>query len=128
MITNSNLEAWKNGNITSTVPSLNGVAMRNYVKQTDEYDLFDYRLEGVTVSVTEIKAGKATRGHSHSNAECYIFQDDCVVRLGHKTYEVSKGQMLLVRPNEFHRVYAKPGRPARFVCLFAGTRDEKKAT
>lgn len=96
------------------------------VKDTDDYRLFDYRIEGLTVSVTELKEGKATRGHSHSDAEVYLFQSDAVVRLGHRTYEVKKGQMLLVKPGQFHRVYTMPNSTARFVCLFAGTRDQKK--
>lgn len=112
---------------TGTTTNVSGIAMRNYVAQNDLYDLYDYHLEGVTVSVTELKAGKATRGHSHSDAELYIFQSDAVVRVGHKTYEVKEGQMLLVGPRQFHRVYTKGKATARFVCVFSGTRDAKKA-
>jgi quercetin dioxygenase-like cupin family protein len=98
------------------------------VRDTEDCLITDYQLEGVTLSVTELREGKATRGHSHKDAECYFFQTDAVVRLGHKTYEVKTGQMLLVRPGDFHRVYAPPGRTARFVCFFSGSRAEKQAT
>lgn len=95
------------------------------VKDDETYRITDYDIAGLTVSVTELHVGKATRGHSHPHAECYFFKDDAQVRLGHITYEVKAGQLTLVKPKQFHRVYAVHG-DAVFVCVFEGGRDESK--
>jgi len=114
--------------LDTTFSHPSGIAMRNYVKQTEEYALFDYQMEGVTLSVTELHAGKATRGHSHDNPELYIFQGDAWLQLGKQKHQVSKGEMRLVEAGIFHRVHAPPGRPTRFIAVFQGSRDEKRAT
>ena len=94
------------------------------VQYNDTYKIVDYNIEGLTVSVTELHKGKATRGHSHPHAECYFFKTDAGIRLGHTHYEVKAGQLLMVKPKQFHRVYAMPDKEAVFVCVFEGLRNE----
>lgn len=96
------------------------------VTNSDTYRIIDYNIEGLTVSVTTLHKGKATRGHSHPHAEAYFFKTPAQLRLGHTHYEVEAGQLLMVRPKQFHRVYAVHGE-AVFVCVFEGARDESKA-
>ena len=94
------------------------------VTDNDTYKIVDYHIEGLTVSVTTLYKGKATRGHSHPHAECYFFKTDAGIRLGHTHYEVKAGQLLMVKPKQFHRVYAMPDKEAVFVCVFEGLRNE----
>ena len=96
------------------------------VVDDDTYRITDWEFYGgLTLSVTVLHRGKATRGHGHPHAECYFFLTDAGIRLGHKHWEVKQGQLLMVKPKEFHRVYAMPDKEAQFVCVFAGSRNNE---
>ena len=97
------------------------------VKNDERYVVTDYSLpDGLTLSTTELKPNKATRGHSHPTPEFYIFFDECNLTLGSEVRAVKVGDIVHVGPNEFHKVEAA-GRPCRFVSLFWGERASVQA-
>jgi oxalate decarboxylase/phosphoglucose isomerase-like protein (cupin superfamily) len=105
------------------------------VKDDERYRLLDFdipEIEPATISLTELKRGKATRGHSHPSPEVYLFLSHAVLELGKeegatRKRRVAPGQMVLVKPDEFHRVWTRPESAARFVSMFVGGRGERMA-
>ena len=100
------------------------------VADNDTYKVHDFDLNDLTVSVTELKVGKATRGHSHdSNAEVYFFPagSDAEMTVGTDHFPVNQGAVLIPK-GEFHRVENKSSdSELQFVAVFAGRRSESKA-
>lgn len=117
------------------MPSDSALTDSKVVADNDVYRIEDYlipEIEPLTLSLTVLKPGKSTKGHSHPSPEIYCFLSDCKVMLGKDkdhldTFSVSGGQMLLVKDEQFHRVAAWLGMEARFVSVFLGSRDSRNA-
>ena len=96
---------------------------------TDVYRLTDLsiaEIEPLTVSITELKPEKHTRGHRHLSPEIYAFFSDALIQLGNNTYEVKAGQMVLIKSDVFHKVYTSGKQSARFASFFWGARADLK--
>ncbi len=89
-------------------------------------------IEPATLSLTELRKGMATRGHSHPSQEAYLFLSPAVLETGRdgktRKRDVVAGEVALIEEGEFHRVWTKAGEEARFVSVFLGRRDENRAT
>jgi mannose-6-phosphate isomerase-like protein (cupin superfamily) len=100
------------------------------VAENERYTIHDYDLDDLTVSLTQLKKGKETRGHSHdSNAEVYFFPygGDAAMAVGNEKFNVDHGAVL-IPGGEFHRVVNKSKKSdLLFVSIFAGKRNESKA-
>ena len=98
------------------------------VADDDRYRIHDYNLDDLTVSVTELKRGKETRGHFHSsNAEVYFFPGgNALIEVGNEKFEVGRGAVLIPK-GEFHRVVNKSKRDLLFVSVFPGKREHTRA-
>jgi quercetin dioxygenase-like cupin family protein len=104
------------------------------VKDDERYRVLDFlipEIEPGTLSLTELKRGMATRGHSHPNPEAYLFLSPAVLQtsIDGKTVrrEVGAGDVVVVRSDEFHRVWSMPGSSAKFVSVFLGQREHNLA-
>ena len=95
----------------------------------ERYRVHDYPLGDLTVSVTELKGGQETRGHSHpSRAEVYFFLDggDAEMAVGGERFRVRQ-KVVLIPQGEFHKVINRSKSSSlRFVSVFSGNRREAK--
>ena len=99
------------------------------VADTERYRIHDYDLGDLTVSVTDLKKGQETRGHSHaSNAEVYFFDGgEAEMEVGKDRFEVDTGAVLIPQ-GEFHRVVNKSKTSdLTFVAVFSGKRELTRA-
>lgn len=103
------------------------------VRSDERYDLYDASFEdGFTISMTILKPGRETRGHSHENQEAYLFlkgrgklllRSEDGEEVVHEVDANSKpGQMFLIESNWFHKVINESDEDMIFVCLFPGER------
>lgn len=93
------------------------------------YRIHDYHFDDLTVSVTELKRGQETRGHSHSsNAEVYFFPGGAAEMLvGRERFEVAPGAILIPK-GAFHRVFNRSKTSdLLFVSVFSGEREHTRA-
>jgi len=92
------------------------------IRSSDVYDVYDYRfLKNHVVSMTFLHPGKETSGHSHDKEEeVYIFLDGAgEMQLGSKRFAVAKGDVVLIRGGEFHKVFNPKGPgDLKFFCVF----------
>lgn len=103
-------------------------ALRGTVVRDDErYRILDYVAGSVTLSVTELRPGQSTRGHSHPWPEAYLVESgegvlEEVPPEGETPIwtEIRQGAMALIKAGYFHRVHTTGG--IRFWCLFSGRR------
>ena len=99
------------------------------VADDERYRIHDYDLGDLTISVTELKRGQETRGHSHdSNAEVYFFPGGrAIMEVGDERFKVDRGAVLIPR-GEFHKVVNRSKRSSLlFVSVFQGRREHTRA-
>ena len=99
------------------------------VADDERYRIHDYDLGDLTVSVTELRGGKKTRGHSHdSNAEVYFFPGGtALMEVGDEKFEIRRGAVLIPK-GEFHRVVNRSKTSdLLFVSVFPGKREQTNA-
>lgn len=110
--------------------SVHNIKTRTIVSaDSDVYRILDYMIAGLeplTLSTTELHKGKSTRGHSHASPEIYCFYSDALIQLAERTYEVKAGQMLVVRGDTYHRVFAGLKEDVRFLSVYWGEREGLK--
>jgi mannose-6-phosphate isomerase-like protein (cupin superfamily) len=92
------------------------------------YRIYDLHVNELTLSLTELKPGKQTRGHSHTEAsEIYFFVDGSgKMQVGRQEYPVEKGSVLVVPRGEFHRVINLSNSTLVFAAVFEGSRESKR--
>jgi len=91
------------------------------IRDNDTYRVFDLKtLEDLNLSLTELKPGKSTGGHAHSEAdEVYIFiAGKGEMEIGGKREKAKRGDIFLIPEGLFHRVYNKGWRTLKFWSVF----------
>lgn len=95
------------------------------VRDDDRYQVYDLKIGDMTLSLTELKIGKTTRGHSHNNPEAYLFLDKGLLHIGpFLTTPMEEGDAMSIRPNVFHKVDASTDSSCRFWAIYIGERDK----
>lgn len=85
------------------------------------YVVEDADLGGATISRTTLHPGKSTRGHSHDNAEAYLFvEGEAQITIGADEFHAMPGSVYAINPGDFHRVSTIGG--CVFMSLFIGER------
>lgn len=108
----------------------------NYAKrirpEETRYDLFDLsdRLQHLTVSRTDLHAGKSTKGHKHDNQEeVYLFlEGEGSMEIDELTFDVEERDLVLIRAGRFHRIYnTMDSGDLRVLCIFEkyGEREQE---
>ena len=91
------------------------------IRDTDVYRVYDLEdLDHLNLSLTELKVGKATSGHSHDLAdEVYVFiSGSGAMDIGEKKEKVKEGDVILISRGDFHKVYNKGKKPLKFWSIF----------
>jgi quercetin dioxygenase-like cupin family protein len=98
------------------------------VASNERYVIYDYDFGDMTVSLTELKKGQETRGHSHpANSEVYVFvSGEGTMEVGPKKMKVGR-EVMLVPKGAFHRVVNdSPTEDLTFLCVFPGKREANR--
>jgi len=91
------------------------------IRDNETYRVYDLKtLSHMTLSLTELKPGKATGGHSHEDAEeVYVFfQGKGEMEIGDQKQKVKKGDVLVIPKGRFHKVYNKGFAELKFWSIF----------
>ena len=96
------------------------------VKQDERYEVKDNTsLERLVVSSTRLYRGMQTGGHKHEGQEevyNFIFGTGRM-ELDGDLFDVNPGDVVLVKPGVFHKVYNTGAVDLYFVCVFEGKRN-----
>lgn len=90
------------------------------VKCDDRYVVCDKALgDGLVASITILHPSKQTTGHSHPVAEVYFFvEGEGEIELDGSRFRVGSKDIVLVKPNQFHRVYNTSDKELILVAVF----------
>lgn len=90
------------------------------VKSDERYDVYDFKMENLVVSMTLLHNGKETTGHSHDEAdEVYLFADGRgEIQLKDKKHKVKKNDIVVIPRGHFHKVFNTSDGDLIFVCVF----------
>jgi mannose-6-phosphate isomerase-like protein (cupin superfamily) len=91
------------------------------IRDTDVYSVHDLPfLQHLNTSMTVLHKGKETAGHSHKNEEeVYIFlKGRGKMQVGKDTFNVDKGEAVLIKKGLFHKVFNKGKSDLVFFCVF----------
>ena len=92
------------------------------IKDNEVYVVKDNKtLNNLVVSSTDLFAWKSTTGHRHAGQEevYYFIRGNGRMELDDDTFEISAGDVVLIKDGVFHRVYAG-SEGCYFVCVFDG--------
>jgi len=78
------------------------------------------KLEHLTVSITELHAGKETRGHKHENVEEVYFclEGNGEMEVDNERFKFEKGDVVVIPQGAFHRVYNTSKKELKFLAIF----------
>jgi len=96
------------------------------VKDNEIYVLTDNTvLKNLAVSTTNLHPYKMTRGHKHEGQEeVYIFTSGVgKMYLDLEEFPVQKGDIVVIKDGQFHRVENPNSEPLQFLCVFEGKRN-----
>ncbi len=90
------------------------------VKSDDRYIVVDRPLGGNLVSsIAILHPGKSTTGHAHPVSEVYLFlEGEGEIEIGGKKRRVKGKDLILIQPDESHRVHNISGVDLIFICVF----------
>jgi mannose-6-phosphate isomerase-like protein (cupin superfamily) len=91
------------------------------IRNNEIYRVYDLKeLKDINLSLTELKTGKATTGHSHDDLdEIYIFfSGKGEMEKGKEKVKVKKGDVVLIPRKNFHKVYNKGWKTLKFWSIF----------
>lgn len=92
------------------------------VRNTEVYQIHDYKgLTNLTVSTTELFAGKSTSGHSHNEAdEIYIvLEGEGMIEINGDKSIFEKGDFFIIPRGAFHKVSnTNESDTLKFLCVF----------
>ena len=94
--------------------------MGNNLRAADtRYLVADCHVDGVAFSETVLHAYQETRGHTHPNREIYYFlkEGGCLTR-GDTSIPTRPGMVVVIEPNEFHKVHNLTDADISFVCCW----------
>lgn len=99
-------------------------------KSTEVYDIFDYKkLQNLIISVTELKPGQNTSGHSHDDSdEVYICLDgyDGQIQVGENLCDFDRDDFIIIPRGSFHKVWNNNEKSTlKFLCIFEKYGDRK---
>lgn len=86
----------------------------------DRYDIYDLKLEHLTVSITVLHAKKETRGHSHENIEeVYMcLGGSGQIQIGEEKIPFKEKDFVTIPMGKFHRVFNNSAKDLVFMAIF----------
>ncbi len=99
------------------------------VKEDERYKVIDNNtLKNLKVSSTDLNPNMSTSGHKHAGQEevYYFVRGSGTMELDDNTIDVAEGDVVLIKDNVYHRVYAG-NEGCYFTCIFDGQRYDHVA-
>ncbi|HIK00149.1 TPA: cupin domain-containing protein [archaeon] len=86
----------------------------------ERYNVYDLKLEHLTDSLTELRAGKETRGPKHENIEeVYMcLEGNGEMEIDAERFKFEKGDVVTIPLGAFHRVYNNSKKEMKFLAVF----------
>lgn len=86
----------------------------------ERYEVYDLKLEHLTVSITYLHAGKETRGHEHGEVEEVYFclSGEGKIQVGEETMPFSKDDIITIPMGTFHKVFNPSQKDLVFMAIF----------
>ncbi len=90
------------------------------VKSNKRYDIYDYCMKDLVVSMTIMKPEQETRGHSHKNIdEVYIcLEGKGEIEIEKKIYDFKENDIVTIPEGKFHKVKNKLKKKMAFLSVF----------
>jgi len=91
------------------------------IRDNETYKVYDLTtLKDLNLSLTELKPGKETGGHSHKEAdEIYIFIDGRgEIEIGEEKISVKGGDVVAIPGGKFHKVFNEGEKTLSFWSIF----------
>lgn len=90
------------------------------VRSNERYDLYDLKLEHLTVSMTVMKPQQETTGHSHNDIEeVYLcLEGKGKIQVGVETFDFSKNDLVVIPVGKFHQVFNQGKKKMVFLAIF----------
>jgi mannose-6-phosphate isomerase-like protein (cupin superfamily) len=89
-------------------------------KDNEVYRIYDYKMERITLSITELKPHQETRGHDHSGVEevYYFLKGKGKMQIEKKIIDVEEGDIVPIPDGKFHKVFNPSDKELKFFCIF----------
>ena len=89
------------------------------VKSSERYEIYDYKTDHLTISMTVMKPNQETRGHEHEGIdEVYICTaGEGKIQVGEETFDFKKGDIVTIPSGAFHKVF-NTGETLEFLAIF----------
>jgi len=89
-------------------------------KDDERYKIYDYKMERIVVSLTELHPHQETRGHNHPGIEevYYFIEGKGKIQVGEKVMEVEEGDIILISDGKFHKVFNPNNGELKFFAIF----------
>jgi mannose-6-phosphate isomerase-like protein (cupin superfamily) len=100
----------------------------NLIRDNNTYRVYDLpTLKNLTLSLTELKIGKSTTGHSHTDVdEVYIFISGVgSIDIDTDNQKVKDGDVILIPRGKFHKVHNEGSETFSFWTVFEKYGDRK---
>ena len=90
------------------------------IKSNERYNLYDYKLDHLVLSMTVLNPEQETRGHSHENIdEIYIcIEGEGKIQVGEEEFDFKPGDMITIPPGDFHKVFNTTKNKLSFLSIF----------
>ena len=90
------------------------------VKSNERYELYDYKTDHLTISMTVMKPHQETRGHEHDNIdEVYICTGGTGrMQVGEAEFEFKEGDIVTIPSGAFHKVFNSSDEKLSFLAIF----------
>jgi mannose-6-phosphate isomerase-like protein (cupin superfamily) len=90
------------------------------VKSNERYNLYDFKLEHLVVSMTVLNPEQETRGHSHDNVdEIYICTSGSgKIQVGEEEFDFKEEDIVTIPSGAFHKVVNPTTEKLIFLSIF----------
>jgi mannose-6-phosphate isomerase-like protein (cupin superfamily) len=100
--------------------------MAKLVRDEERYRVYDYPMNEMIVSLTELNPRNETKGHAHSVEEIYyFFEGSGMMRLGETLMRVRSGNVVPIQSNQFHKVFNPSDVCLKYFCFFGKYGDRQ---
>lgn len=89
------------------------------IRSNTIYDVYDYKMQNLCLSLTELHAGQNTNGHAHNVDEVYIFiSGRGQIEIGKEVSLCGEGDVFIIPRGSFHKVQNTSFKELKFWCVF----------
>lgn len=93
---------------------------------SERYEIYDTKVGNVTSSLTFLKPGQETRGHSHPHEETYFFiSGNGILRIDGEARPVHPKESVVIPADKFHQVMNGHNDTLVFLCVWQEQEDSK---